>query len=487
MTHPRWMTAILSQTSITRSVKPMASLQGAPTASWKVTQFLTNIDLDKSHILLLYSGLAGRLIEIPESYRERAETILRDPNSSTAKSEEALHRLFQDQGILIPEEWDELSLLKYHHQKSRATSSGHLGLTICPTINCNYRCKYCYEDHIPGLMSESVQDKVIEYIENHTPALTSLSVTWFGGEPLLALSIIERLSKRFIELQKKEIKYEASIITNGWLLKKDVSSLLHELQITNAQITIDGPREIHDERRPLVGNHPTFDRIVENIALSDPNLRITVRVNTDFKNIESMPMLFDQLDNAGLQGKISIYFAPVIPYTSVCTDVASECISGYSWSKAQVQLQVMALERGYGGMGLPQPKSNVCMADGNKGFVISPNGLVYKCWSDVTDPEKAVFDLMTQDQTASMLKNVERWRNWTPFNFSDCSGCQVLPLCMGGCPYLSQKNNSGNCSELKFNLRERLITYYFAFKRRKAANQLIEKLNQLFPEVSLKE
>ena len=64
---------------------------------------------------------------------------------------------------------------------------------------------------------------------------------WYGGEPLLAISPIERLTKKFKKICKRfNIEYSASIITNGYLLTEDVCNKLLDLDITDAQITLDG-------------------------------------------------------------------------------------------------------------------------------------------------------------------------------------------------------------------------------------------------------
>ncbi|MEA1980737.1 MAG: SPASM domain-containing protein, partial [candidate division Zixibacteria bacterium] len=33
--------------------------------------------------------------------------------------------------------------------------------------------------------------------------------------------------------------------------------------------------------------------------------------------------------------------------------------------------------------------------------------------------------------------NYIKWQGWTPFSENECNNCDILPLCMGGCPYKS--------------------------------------------------
>ena len=456
-------------------------------ASWKVSRYLTRVDLPKADTLLLYGGLASRLVEVPGPFRAEVDVLLTDPNSTQVLGDSKLRTLLQEQGILIPEGFDELAFLKKSYERVRSINSGTLGLTLCPTLDCNFRCSYCYQHHLSGIMSEDIQEKVVQFVKEHNPPVTSLSVTWFGGEPLLALSVIEHLSKQFMNLQDGEIKYQASIVTNGWLLKSDVSRLLADLNVRRVQVTLDGARKSHNSRRPLKGGHPTSDKIVHNIANADQRLRINVRVNIDQNNVEGVPQLFEQLDAAGLLGRIGLYFAPVYPYTDVCADTAGSCIIGRTWAKLQGQLHFNALEHGYGGFGLPESKPHYCMADSNQGWVISPHGLMFKCWNDVTQPQNAVFDLSTGTQTQRMKEVQERWTSWNPFNLPDCINCKILPQCLGGCPYLGLQQESpythGNCEEVKENLQEVLAIYYLAFKRREAGKQLMERLHEWIPEV----
>ena len=68
-----------------------------------------------------------------------------------------------------------------------------LGLIIMPTEKCNYRCVYCYEDFEQGRMADSVSDGIVRLVASRAPLLDQLTISWFGGEPLLAMAVIEKI------------------------------------------------------------------------------------------------------------------------------------------------------------------------------------------------------------------------------------------------------------------------------------------------------
>lgn len=53
-------------------------------------------------------------------------------------------------------------------------------------------------------MSEAIQEAIVKFVESEAPHLETFTVTWYGGEPLLALDIIENLSIKFVDICKKE-------------------------------------------------------------------------------------------------------------------------------------------------------------------------------------------------------------------------------------------------------------------------------------------
>ena len=71
------------------------------------------------------------------------------------------------------------------------------------------------------------------------------------------------LARRIDELGLKI--NENLLITNGYFFTPEVVEKLVEAKISEIQITLDGFRETHDIRRPLINGKGTFDTIIKNL------------------------------------------------------------------------------------------------------------------------------------------------------------------------------------------------------------------------------
>ncbi len=103
-------------------------------------------------------------------------------------------------GFILENDINELELLKLVRLQGQYNSSS-LGLTLAPTLGCNFNCVYCYEEDHNNFtkMSDEVQDSILKLIKGKGKALNSLNITWYGGEPLLAIDIVQSLSKKIVE------------------------------------------------------------------------------------------------------------------------------------------------------------------------------------------------------------------------------------------------------------------------------------------------
>jgi uncharacterized protein len=412
---------------------------------------------------LLFNFYSLRLMGVSPKQAESVGSILDQPNAVPEKKKDArLRQLLIDKGFLIDDEVDELDYLKcFHHQA--CTQTRNFSLTILPSLACNFRCTYCYESPSRAAMSTEVQDALVSLVRQRVVQNGSFLVTWFGGEPLLRMDIIERLSKAFMELcSEHNARYSASVITNGSLLTRKMARKLVDFNVTRVQVTLDGPPEIHDSRRPLVSGGKTFSKIFRNLKVASPILPINLRINVDNTNREHIPEVLDLIEQAGLKGMVRPYLGHTLPYNEVCGDVAGCCLSDEDFSLLELETDFDMIKRGFGSYHMPRSTNVYCMADNNNSYGITPDGGVVKCWNDAANPEAEIGHLI-KPYTEEMRSNAERWLMRDPFNL-ECARCILLPICMGGCPYLFLKTGRLHCHDWKYHLKENLAIYYYIRK-----------------------
>lgn len=140
-------------------------------------------------------------------------------------------------------------------------------LIILPTEKCNFRCTYCYEDYTIGRMSDDTIGGVKAFLDRRTPELDELYLSWFGGEPLVAKDIVFDISDHASALAKAHsgLRYRGSMTTNAYFLTPSTLSQLTAVEVLDYQITLDGPREMHNCSRLRADGKGTFDRIWENL------------------------------------------------------------------------------------------------------------------------------------------------------------------------------------------------------------------------------
>lgn len=198
-----------------------------------------------------------------------------------------------------------------------AFASDALELTILPTEQCNLRCTYCYESFELGRMSPEVVASVKNLVQARIPDLRRITLDWFGGEPLLALDVIEEISG-FVQdsSAERDIEYEGSITTNGVLLTGDYAGRLSRVGVRHLHVSLDGPEEIHNRTRRLRSGRETFARIMKNlreIRDSDVETRVDLRVHVTHQNAAALPQFADELVEQFLHDeRFTVYFFPIV-------------------------------------------------------------------------------------------------------------------------------------------------------------------------------
>ena len=167
---------------------------------------------------------------------------------------------------IVPDELDETAVLKHIYEIDKYSPVA-LTLTLAPTMCCNLCCSYCFEQNNKTskleLMDEETQNNIANYIERQSRKIKNINVVWFGGEPLLAVSVIARLTKIIKKItDENKIKYNSSMVTNGTLIYQNPNIIqtikdnfitaykLHLMEIP--RITIKGEKQLVLKRELLI-------------------------------------------------------------------------------------------------------------------------------------------------------------------------------------------------------------------------------------------
>ncbi|MBQ3452344.1 MAG: SPASM domain-containing protein, partial [Selenomonadaceae bacterium] len=373
-------------------------------------------------------------------------------------------------GCLVEDDVDELERLEFYRNLAKYDVT-NFGLTIAPTLDCNFRCKYCFETHPKGKMTSETQAALVKFVENHLERTKNFSVTWYGGEPLLAKEIIWSLSEKFLAMcEKSSIDYDAFIITNASLLEDSDVELFKKYKISGAQITIDGVKEIHDSRRRSITNESTFDLLIDRVNLLLNNgLSVIVRVNIDKENIDRVDELLEVLaERIDKRAELKIDFGQVSPFTDICKSIESDCYNNEQFADVMIPLYEKVLARGFTVNKMaayPAPRVNFCCTDYVNSFVVDNRGELYRCWNHVGNLKYSSGNVNDGDNL-TLEKNYLSWIQWNPIRHPKCRECACLPICTGGCPDAMRNSNDGQpvCGTVKYNLDKVLEHYYEQLK-----------------------
>jgi uncharacterized protein len=178
-----------------------------------------------------------------------------------------------------------------------AVTSRGLKLIINSSEQCNLRCVYCYETFALGHMKLELAKGIVALIQKRVErGLEWLDIEFFGGEPLGAWNTVKYLTGALHEIcQRNSVRLLGGITTNSMLLSQDRFEWLAQHGITGFQITLDGPRDIHDVRRVSPHKTGSFDVIWQKLAMirasKFSDLEVVIRIHFD---AESWPILLQQ-------------------------------------------------------------------------------------------------------------------------------------------------------------------------------------------------
>ncbi len=384
---------------------------------YKLSQYALEIDVDGRHVL--FNTLTQQACEMDRLL----PAYLPGKRISDEDDLAGLVRGY----FYVPEDQDECAFYEslFCMMHAHFIGQGIKGYTILPTLVCNARCVYCYEAGMPQtVMTMDTAEQTVRYMLE-TRSEERIDLNWFGGEPLLGVSVMDRICG---ELSRHDVPFTSYMVTNGSLITEDVADrMAGPWRIRDVQISMDGAEKDYIARKQYVRCGDQYHAVLQSVNLLNARgIRVWVRCNVDGENIDGvLPFLEDMKAAVKDKELTDLYFAPL---NAVYTGEDSLKIQ-----RKIENLRPWIRDAGFGGKRDLYPMGQFrawhCMADLGS-VVIAPDGGLYACdeclpksrfgdvWHGVTDPE-----------ARQAFCRVDQVRD-------SCRACPFLPRCtpFASCP-----------------------------------------------------
>lgn len=356
------------------------------------------------------------------------DTLTRYENENL--NEKEIEILLQ-KGILIDKDYNELDKINCDRCDGiKGNNFKHF--RIWPTSACNARCYYCFEKGIiHENMSLETAEKVVKFIDDRLNNNDILKIEWFGGEPLLKTDIIDFIYDKLKKICKdKNCSLYSSIISNGSLVDEKLAyKMKNEWEIGRIQITLDGyEKEYNDAKNYCNPKKYNFKTVINSIKyLANQGMHVTIRMNYDTSNYESLCKLINYLHDELIDYKnISYYVYPL--WSSIEENAEGSFSSNAQADDNLLKLFELLVKNKMGSVSniaRLNYKQHSCQAWSENSLTILPDGKISKCCESYNQ---------TLGDVDNGITNKESYKFWVNPNLDEkCIECVYLPLCQGGC------------------------------------------------------
>ncbi|MBU5427240.1 radical SAM protein [Tissierella pigra] len=300
---------------------------------------------------------------------------------------------------------------------------------IVTTFDCNLSCKYCYEKSFRSerctlnkQLSKDICNYIIKYLKYYKSEVVKVIFT--GGEPTLNMDAIMEIANFLrLNLNKMDIEFSFSIVTNGTIDISKYFQDLKELGLDLIQISLDGSKKMHNSRR--VSNFDAHERTIKLInKCADSGIRTLIRTNIDKENIKDFDnMLLEIKELAQKDVVLSLYQTEktLCERTSEHNNVFELDIIIKAFS--------LATKHGFK-VNKHNPFFGGCMSLVPIGQFIDPFGNIYKCGGMLGHKNEILGSIYDFDLVLSATNEyIDRKLD------DECMECKLFPICTGGCIY----------------------------------------------------
>jgi uncharacterized protein len=414
-----------------------------------------NYIIDKQENTYWFNGVSRSYIIIEKNLSDKLISILDTDSDILREKSPKLYQQLAENNFIIEDGIDETDIIREKYRKAIDSKDYHI--VIMPTLNCNYKCWYCIQDHIDTKMGEHTIEAVKKHIDYMISKhhITSLHIDWFGGEPFMFFEeVVEPISAYAkTRCEAADIPAILTTTTNAYYLTKDIHGIIDTLGFSLFQITLDGVRDIHNSVKFSDNVVSAFDLALQNIddlLSTTKNPTITLRLNYTSDNLdEKIVEQINDIIRPENRRRINVYFRKVWQEE---TDKDRSVIIGSLLNKFS--------ESGYHAESLDCFGGFIpCYTDRKYFNTINYNGHVLKCTANNDMYSDVPIGQLQSDGTITWKDGFLEKFHKPRFENGICVKCKELPICMGPCCNKDEEKFICHKSFLDRTIEEEIINF----------------------------
>jgi uncharacterized protein len=329
--------------------------------------------------------------------------------------------------------------------------------SLCLNVahDCNLSCAYCFaaRGNFGGdckLMPLDIGKAALDFLVKHSGNRQHLEVDFFGGEPLLNISVVKEIVAYGRQLEAKAGKQiQFTLTTNAVLLDQEIQEYLNQEQIS-VVLSLDGRPRVHDQMRVFADGSGSYAEVlppVKAMAQSRQQQNYYVRGTYTRANLDFAEDVLHLADQGFEQISVEPVVAPDSEEYALRPADLPQIFEEYE------RLARAIVEREKAG----QPKFNFfhfdlslehgpCLPKRLKGcgagteyLAITPEGDIYPCHQFVGRSEYLLGNLRAESEIAWDI--AADFRRASIYGKPACASCWARFYCGGGCHANAQSFN----------------------------------------------
>ena len=320
---------------------------------------------------------------------------------------------------------------------------------IVPSLACQASCKYCFGPHKGAVMEERTAMETVRFMKSiavETDA-KDISIIFHGGEPLLAPIKVWRVIFEETGAQLAGYKVKMNIQSNLWNLSDEILQLCQKNNVSIGT-SLDGPKEICDISR----GEGYFDRTwasvekarasgfsVSGIAtITQQTMPYTEQIAKFFRNMGMSMVLHGAVAGLDVQQKNGF---------ALDAGQYAKMVAGlFPWYiKNRKYIQIETLD--YYAKGVVWGDPGVCTFRDCLGMflAISPTGDITSCQRLAGKEKFRMGNIFEKPTLAELYESAaaKHQRERESRVAERCAGCDIYPICKGGCYYCAAASGDG--------------------------------------------